>query len=467
MIDLLSERVGGRVVECSDEFFAAAANLISFADPIANDDYTDRGKWMDGWETRRRREPGHDWCVLALGIPGLVRSVTVDTSHFTGNYPEHFSLDASPGQGVWAQMIPKTPLDGDSVVTFDVDFPHRVAELRLAIFPDGGVARLRVHGTPIPDMQSVCPEGATDLVSAKVGGIWLEASDYHYSPPSNLLLPTDSAGMWDGWETRRRRGPGHDWATFRLGIPGEVDSIDVDTSHFKGNSPGWVSFDVSDDGENWTTVASQVEVAADTVNRIAIGHDSTVRYVRLSLHPDGGVARLRVMGSPAPGAAGQVRIEYLNSLFDEAAEDFFRTACASRSWVDGMLRSRPFEGVDVVWEQAEQLFAGLSETDWLEAFAAHPRIGERGDETSDREQVATMSASRETIRDLLEVNREYEERFGFTYIVHATGKSADEMLQIARDRLENDRATEISNAAGQQKRITATRLGRMLCQNVT
>ncbi|HEX6220652.1 MAG TPA: allantoicase [Acidimicrobiia bacterium] len=468
MIDLISELVGGEVVECNDEFFAEAATLIKTEDPVWKADlYTDRGKWMDGWETRRRREPGHDWCVLSLGIPGVVERVTVDTSHFTGNYPEEFSLDASPGDDVWSEVIPKTGLEGDSTVSFELDYPHRVVAVRLNIYPDGGVARLRIEGEPIPSMQIVCPDGPTDLVDVRLGSQWLEASDYHYSPPSNLLLPTDSAGMWDGWETRRRRGPGHDWATFRLGLPGEVESFVVDTTHFKGNCPGWVSVHLSDDGEEWTTVVDEVEVLADTVNEISLSAPAPAKYVRLSLHPDGGVARFRVLGRPDRDAAGALRLRYLNSLFEEAARGFFFTTCVTKTWVEEMVSSRPYRSVDAVLGRANAVFDTLDEEDWLQAFAGHPRIGERGGETENREQAGTASASREVLRDLVDVNRRYEEKFGFTYIVYATGKTASQMLAVARERLGNDRSTEIAAAAAEQRKITETRLRRMLCQETS
>ena len=460
MIDLLSERAGGRVVAVNDEFFAPAENLIKVAAPIANDQYTDRGKWMDGWESRRRRDPGHDWCVLELGIPGRIESVTVDTSHFTGNYPEAFSLDASPGDEVWSEAMAMTPLEGDSIATFDIDFDRRVLFVRLNIYPDGGVARLRVEGSPIPDMRAVCPGGPADLASAIVGGTWLDASNYHYSPPSNLLLPTDSAGMWDGWETKRRRGPGFDWATFRLGLRGMVESVLVDTTHFKGNSPGWVSFDTSEDGDTWSTVVDHVAVAADSLNPIGLPEPVPASHVRLSLHPDGGVARMRVLGRPDAEAAGAVRLEYLNSLFDEAAAGFFHTACASSKWVEMMLNQRPYESVIAVLESTESGFDQLEADDWLEAFAGHPRIGESGDDRSSREQVGAIGHETE----LAAVNAEYQERFGFIFIVYASGKTGEEMIGIARERLLNAREEEIVNASVEQRQITRTRLLQMLCQ---
>ncbi len=471
MTDLISEAVGGRVVSCNDEFFAEAANLLRTADPVWREgEYTDRGKWMDGWETRRRREPGHDWCVLALGIPGRVGSVTIDTSFFTGNYPEAFSLEACGtgsdriGEDEWVELISHTDLAGDTRTMFEVVDPHRVSHLRLNIFPDGGVARIRVDGEPIPDMEHVCPgDRLTDLVSSVVGGAAIDASDSHYSPPSNMLRPTPPAGMWDGCETRRRRGPGHDWAEFRLGIRGVVESVVVDTRHFKGNAPGWVSIHLSDDGEVWDAVVTQMEVGAHRENTIELEQPMLAGYLRLDIHPDGGVARVRALGHPDPDAAAGRRVAYVDALVPADAERLFHTACASRRWVGSMVIARPFREVATVFDAANAAFDRLGEEDWLEAFAGHPRIGDRGDAIASREQAGVASASRQILDELAEVNREYERRHGFTYLVYATGKTAEEMLALARGRLGNDTAQEISIASREQRAITKTRLEKMLC----
>ncbi|MGH8914709.1 MAG: allantoicase [Acidimicrobiia bacterium] len=472
MTDLITTAVGGRVVAFNDEFFAEAENLIRPADPIWKEDaYTDRGKWMDGWETRRRREPGHDWCVIALGIAGRVRSVVVDTSYFTGNYPEAFSLEAS-GVGSddrldaagWVEIIQRTDLAGDTRATFEVGDPHRVTHLRLNIFPDGGVARLRVDGDPIPSMDQVCPDGhVTDLVSSVVGGRALEASDSHYSPPSNMLRPSDPAGMWDGWETKRRRGPGNDWASFELGLPGTVESVEVDTRHFKGNAPGWVSIHLSDAGQAWEEVVTRAEVVPDLVNIVVLASPARARFLKLDIHPDGGVARLRVRGEPDPDAAAALRLRYLNSLFEAEAGQFLHTACTAARWVEIMEAGRPYGDPAGVLAAADAAFDGLAEDDWLEAFAGHPRIGERGDEVANREQSAAAGAPGRILESLAGANRAYEAAFGFTYIVHATGKSAEEMLEMARERLSNTRDQEIANASVEQRAITRTRLRRMLC----
>jgi allantoicase len=279
-----------------------------------------------------------------------------------------------------------------------------------------------------------------------------------------MLKPIESRGMWDGWETKRRRGPGHDWATFRLGMPGRIESLVVDTSHFKGNAPGRVSFDVSEDGVTWSTVVERADVQPHQHNHITLPRPTHASVVRLNIHPDGGVARLRVMGRPDREAAGRLRMTYVDSLNPESASRFFHTACGARRWVDAMVSGRPYRTIDGLLESADRVFDHLSEADWLEAFASHPRIGERGDAVAQKEQAGAGSASREIINRLAEVNRAYEERFGFIYIVFASGKTAEEMLAIAEKRLTNSREEEVANAAVEQRKITMRRLRRMACQ---
>lgn len=478
MVDLASSRYGGEVVWCSDEFFAAASNLVHPAPPVWKEgEFTEYGKWMDGWETRRRREEGHDSCVIRLGIPGVVNSVTVDTSYFTGNYPESFSLEACGAEtdrleeAEWVEIISRTPLAGDSVATFEVADPHRITHLRLNIFPDGGVARLRVDGDPIPGQHQVCPDaGTVDLAVATLGGECMEASDAHFSSPANLVSPTEPEGMWDGWETARRRGPGHDWAVVTLGLPGTVLAVDIDTRHFKGNAPGSVHLDASlGDGE-WQTVCDRVPVVAHEVNRVDLPGPVPADRLRLNIHPDGGVARVRVWGRPSPEAAAAVRLRYLNALFPQQAREFFRTACAAPRWVEGMTNGRPYPDANAVLAGAEEGLSRLTSDDWREAFAAHPRIGERrghqgaaGEAMSRSEQSGVDGGDRTLAEELLEANRRYEERFGYTYIVRAAGRSGEEMLELARRRLRHDPEEELEVAAGQQREITMLRLRRMLC----
>ena len=476
MVDLASARYGGEVIWCNDEFFAPASNLISPAAPVWREgEFTDHGKWMDGWETRRRREPGHDSCIIRLGLPGIVDAVTVDTSYFTGNYPESFSLDACGadsnrlGGAEWVELIPPTPLEGNTTATFDVRDDHRATHVRLNIYPDGGIARLRVEGRPVPDRDRVCPEeGLVDLADASLGGCCIDCSDAHFASPDNLLSPTEPEGMWDGWETARRRGPGNDWVVVDLGLPGTIDLVDVDTRFFKGNAPGSVQIETWGPDGKWRPACDPVAVAAHEINRIELAAPVEAERIRFNIFPDGGVARLRVWGRPRAESLAAVRMLYVNSLFDQEARSFFRTACAADRWVETMVAGRPYTSAAHLYATADEAFRAMEADDWLEAFAAHPRIGERrghqnaaGEAMSSREQAGVGDAVR---HELAELNRRYEEKFGFTYIVRAAGRTGEEMTELARARLANDPKEEIEVAAGQQREITMLRLRRMLCQ---
>ena len=164
LIDLASARLGGKAVEASDEFFAPKGNLLKPAKALwLADKYTAKGKWMDGWESRRRRTPGYDWCIVRLGLRGLIRGVNIDTSFFTGNFPSHASLDARDGKGPWTEILPKTELKGNADNLLPVNAGKAYDQVRLNIYPDGGVARLRVYGTAAFDWSRVAANEEIDL----------------------------------------------------------------------------------------------------------------------------------------------------------------------------------------------------------------------------------------------------------------------------------------------------------------
>lgn len=320
--DLASARLGGRVVAANDEFFAPKENLVLDTAPVFDPArYTDRGKWMDGWETRRRREPGHDWCVVRLGVPGVVRGVVVDTAHFRGNHPRSAFLDATRlaaeptrWEGVeWSPLVPESTLSGDTRNPFAVSDPEPWTHVRLSIVPDGGVARLRVHGEAAPDWALVSRTdrpGDVEVASIPRGGVVIACSDEFFGAPNHLLLPDESEGMWDGWETRRRRDPGHDWVIVRLGHRVRIERVEVDTRHFKGNYPGSARIEgidatdgsaeeLTSDGAGWREVVPQRPLRPDVAHVLEPPELSPVdaTHVRLSIFPDGGVARLRVRGT--------------------------------------------------------------------------------------------------------------------------------------------------------------------------
>ncbi|MGH7538610.1 MAG: allantoicase [Gemmatimonadales bacterium] len=324
LIDLAASRVGGRAVLANDEFFAPKSNLLKPGRGVfVEGKYTSRGKWMDGWETRRRRTPGHDWCIIRLGIPGVIRAVTVDTHHFRGNHPEACSLDAATVSGAstaarlrelndrWTELLPKTPLRGDSENEFATPGAARTTHVRLNIYPDGGVARLRVWGEARPDWARIrSTRGRVDLVAVEHGGVPLAASDQFFSEPLNLLMPGRPADMGDGWETKRRRGPGHDWVILRLGHRGTIDAVVVDTTLFKGNFPESCQLEACDapdlgptavpaDDVGWRELVRRTKLKANAPHRFrAVGRSGPVTHVRFSIFPDGGVARLRLLGRP-------------------------------------------------------------------------------------------------------------------------------------------------------------------------
>jgi allantoicase len=325
-IDLAAERLGGRVLAANDEFFAPKENLLKAAAPIwIADKYTYVGKWMDGWETRRRRTPGCDWCLVKLGLPGVVHGVVVDTAYFKGNYPEHCEIEACAVDGdpglaqlgdhatKWSSLLPKSPLAGDSRNPFPIAASSRATHLRLKIYPDGGVARLRVHGEVAPDWPSLLKTGGEiDLAAVEHGGWVVVSSDMFFGSRNNLILPGRSTGMHDGWETRRRRGPGHDWCIVRLGAPGKVSRMEVDTSHFKGNFPESCSLEVCAaprelidpdmlDALPWQEILARTKLQADSLHvyETELRDAGEITHARFHIYPDGGVARLRVFGIPA------------------------------------------------------------------------------------------------------------------------------------------------------------------------
>ena len=486
LLDLASERVGGQVIAANDDFFAPKENLITAKKPVwIEDKYTDRGKWMDGWESRRRRTPGHDWCILKLGLAGIISKVMVDTSYFRGNYPESCSIDASalePGEDplaadvAWSEILPASPLKGDAQNCFAIAETFRYTHLRLNIYPDGGVARLRVYGEVVPDWGNISNAAdELDLAAVEHGGRILDCSDKFFSAPQNLLLTGRSTGMHDGWETRRRRGPGHDWVTIRLGVAGIVNSVEVDTSHFKGNYPESCSLEVCaiPDGMDgaeaqWIELLPRTKLEPDSIRRFTPSRKCIAVQVRFNMYPDGGVARLRIYGHPETNALTQARLRCLNSLDGNSAGKAFLNCCGSTKWCESMLSQRPFASLQHLLHVAEHTCDALNADDWKQAFAAHPRIGERkiaaprqAQRWSNEEQAGAAAAA-EVQKRLQQRNDEYRSRFGYIFIVCASGQSGDKMLATMEERLHNDPATELEVAADEQRKITKLRLQKLL-----
>jgi allantoicase len=499
LADLAAERLGGRVLEANDDFFAPKENLLEEAKPIfIEGKYTARGKWMDGWESRRRRIPGNDWCLVRLGLPGRIHGIVVDTSFFTGNYPEHFSLEGCDLgerhpykneekrlhslQTAWSPLFPETPLKGDSQNLFAVKNDGRFTHLRFRIYPDGGVARLRVHGEAVPDLRRL-RRSEIDLIAVENGGSPLAASDQHYGAPRNLLMPYRAKNMGDGWETKRRRGPGHDWVVLKLGVRGVIHRVVVDTAHFKGNYPDSCSLESIDapgtqldpataQSLDWQEVLPKSKLKANHRHVFADISDSrTATHVRFQIYPDGGVSRLRILGRPEIAPNRAETLQRLNLLPRAQFNKLMMDSCGSPTWAARLADARPFPTEAALFAHADRVWSELPQKDRLEAFHHHPPIGgnrasarqsSAASRWSAKEQSIAQKAAPEVLSALAAANRAYAEKFGFVFLICATGKTSEEILQSLRQRMPNDPETEMRISAEEQQKITRLRLEKLL-----
>ncbi len=318
--NLASPRLGSEAIFATDDFFAPKARMLQDAPPVfMPDKFDDHGKWMDGWESRRRRDGGHDFCVIRLGVQGRIAEVDIDTSHFTGNYPPKASLEGCLSENtpdddcVWTELVPATPLAGDSHHFIPVGDSGVYNHLRLHIYPDGGIARLRIYGDPVRDWSALAPDAVVELSAITNGGRIVGYNDAHYGNTWSILLAGRGVNMGYGWETRRRREPGNDWIIVKLGTPGIVERVEVDTVHFKGNYPDRCSLQaafveagndetVVSEAEGWDELMPPQKLEADRQHFFegaAIRTLGAVSHVRLNIFPDGGVSRLRIFGRRA------------------------------------------------------------------------------------------------------------------------------------------------------------------------
>jgi allantoicase len=315
-LNLADVRLGAVVLSATDEFFGARERLLNPAEPEWRAGvYDDHGKWMDGWESRRKREQGFDHCIVQLAAPCTLHALDIDTRYFTGNYPPHASVEAchSPGKPDastrWSELLAYSPLQGNQHNLFTLKSSDVHTHLKLNIHPDGGVARLRAYGAVHRDWGGASARDVIDLAAALNGGRALICSDEHYGAMGNLLLPGRAASMADGWETRRRREPGFDWVMLRLGHPGRLERIEIDTGHFKGNFPHQVSVhaamlpphghtDLASECLYWPALLEPQFLKADSVHefRTQLRELGPVSHARVNMHPDGGLSRVRLFG---------------------------------------------------------------------------------------------------------------------------------------------------------------------------
>ncbi|GAA3445692.1 allantoicase [Planomonospora venezuelensis] len=304
--DLALRTLGGSVVAANDESFAEKESLIRPGRPgFQAETFGAKGQVYDGWETRRRREPGHDWALVRLGLPGVIRGVVIDTAWFKGNYPPHASVEAAAVEGYptpaelqaaeWTEIVPKSDLKGDAEHFFEVADGRRYTHVRLNMFPDGGIARLRVHGEVRPDL-SLRDGLGLDLAALENGALVTGCSDEFYSSPNNVIAPGLARHQAEGWETARRRDGGNDWLTIRLAGTGVVRLAEIDTTNLLFNAPGEVSLTGVDAAGEEFELLPRTRLQPDTPHRFRIGNPRPATHVRVDIHPDGGLARVRLHG---------------------------------------------------------------------------------------------------------------------------------------------------------------------------
>lgn len=314
--DLAVRSNGGSVVYANDELFAERESLIRPQPPVFSPaTFGNKGQVYDGWETRRRRDSGpdrHDYAIVRLGLPGVARAVVVDTAFFTGNFPSEVSVEGAhvPGHpsvpeleaAQWQPLVARSAVKGDTDNAFAVDADRRCTHVRLCIYPDGGVARLRVHGEVVADPDLVETLDTIDLAALEHGGRVVECSNRFYGPADRLIAPGLARSMGEGWETARRRDDGNDWAVVRLAAHGEVRLAELDTSYFVGNAPGWAALSAYDETADpdaaWTPLLERTALQPDVRHRFVLPAASAATHVRLDVYPDGGMARLRLWGRP-------------------------------------------------------------------------------------------------------------------------------------------------------------------------
>jgi allantoicase len=321
LIDLAAERLGGKVVFATDDFFAEKENLIKPGRGIfITDKYTDRGKWMDGWESRRKRTLGHDWCVVQLATTGKIKGFDIDTNFFLGNHPPHASIEATlltsemnnsnweDASIQWKEILPKSPLDPGSQNFYECTSNETYSHIRLHIYPDGGVARLKVYGEVAKDWADVDATKEIDFAAAINGAKAIACNNMFFSAMDNLIMPGRGVNMGDGWETKRNRTPNNrDWLLLKLAATGNIERIIVDTCHFKGNYPDRCSIEgcltqndeaVINNEVQWQPILPEQKLSADAEHEFKneiVTHEK-FSHVRLNIFPDGGVSRLRLFG---------------------------------------------------------------------------------------------------------------------------------------------------------------------------
>ena len=318
-VNLAETKFGSKIIYKTDEFFGAASRILRAEKPVFKEGVYDKhGKWMDGWETRRKRKHGHDYLIIKLGRPGKLFNVDIDTSFFSGNQPNQASLEACYSKKnptkktIWKTILNKKKLRPDKNHNFKIYNQSTFNFVKLNIFPDGGVARIRLNG--IVDLEKInLSEKNFNLSSILNGSTILGCNNEHFGKAENVLSPGTGVNMGDGWETRRSRGKNFDWIIIKFGSPGIIDRLEIDTHHFKGNYPDSITVQselvtnkpklkrILSESKNWKLVLGKTKLKPHrkhTFKTNAINKNK-VNCLRINIYPDGGISRIRAFGKVA------------------------------------------------------------------------------------------------------------------------------------------------------------------------
>ena len=481
-VDLAARNHGGKVILASDDFFAAKDNLIEDGRGLhLPDRYSERGKWKDGWQTSQNHVAGHHWCIVQLATPGIVRGVDIDTNHFGADSPLFASIDAccadpqtTPAQLCqeenWLEVLPQSPLQPSSQNLFGVVDSRLWTHVRLNIYPDGGVARLRVFGEGIFDSQQVSTEQAIDLLAFQNGGRALMSSEGFSAQLNNLILSHPATGPGDGWAATRNRRGGH-WVIFALGAPGSLERVEVDTHHFANSCPHQCAIDglywpdastgMLYCSSDWVEALEPKKISGHTQHNFThLAQNGPFTHIKLRFDPDGGISRLRLWGHPNrlhPSADRLLGL--LNNLTEDAAVAALERSCGSPRWAQAVIDRRPFFSRTALLGIAEDLWWKMAEEDWKEAFSNE--FAESSKWFEGEQRGVKEGDDDEATQALLEANLSYESQFGYRFILCSADRTAEEILALLHQRLANHPADEIRIAAAEQIKIVRTRLKNM------
>jgi len=319
LIDLAQPRLGSKILYKTDDFFGPVERILSSTKPIWKEGIYDKnGKWMDGWETRRKRSPGNDYLILYLGRPGKLNIINIDTSYFNGNHPKYASVEGCSnnkknlGKNVtWKTILKKSRIKPNTENFFSIKKNETFTHIKLNIFPDGGVARLRLFGK-ISLNKSSFKNNKIELSSILNGTSIVAVNNEHFGKAENILAPGRAINMGDGWETRRRRDQGNDWVIFKFGIPGKIQKIIIDTLHFKGNYPDYFILqgkyinenkiisknELVKKSNNWDNIVKKTKLYENKMHIIEnILSKKIYNFIKLSIFPDGGISRVNIFGN--------------------------------------------------------------------------------------------------------------------------------------------------------------------------